>query len=57
MNNLCKTLLPSDKVHVILADIGKIINPIPVIDGGIEVDIAPIKTIVSSDSGTVFRVL
>ena len=51
------TLLPSDRVHAIPADIGKTIKPIPVIDRVKEVDVAPMKTIVSTDSNTVFRVL
>ena len=57
MINLCNTLLPNDRVQAILADIGKIINPIPVIDRVIEVDVAAMITILSTDSNTVFRVL
>ena len=44
-------------MHAIPADIGKIIKPIAVIDRVIEVDVAPIRTIVSTDSNIVFRVL
>ena len=49
--------MPIDKVHAIPADIGKIIKPTPVIDRVIEVDVAAIKTIESTDSYIVFRVL
>ena len=57
MINLCNFLLPNDKPQAIPADIGKTINPIPVIDRVIEVDVAPMLTILSFDSNTVFRVL
>ena len=57
MITLCNTLLPNDKVQAIPADIGKIIQPIPVIDRVIEVDVAPMITILSTDSNIVFRVL
>ena len=57
MNNLCNTLLPNDTVQAIPADIGKIIKPIPVIDRVIEVDVAPMTTILSTDSNIVFEVL
>ena len=57
MINLCNTLFPNDRVHAIPADIGKIIKPIPVIDKLIEVDVAPMITILSTDSNTVFKVL
>ena len=57
MINLCNTLLPNDRVKAIPADIGKIIKPIPVIDRVIEVDVAPMIMIESTDSNTVFRVL
>ena len=57
MNILCNTLLPNDQVQAIPADIGKIINPRPVIDKVIEVDVAPMMTILSTDSNTVFNVL
>ena len=53
---LCSTLLPNDRVQTIPADIGKIIGPITVIDGVIEVNVAPIITIVSTDSYIVFTV-
>ena len=54
MINLCITLLPNDKVQAIPADIGKIIKPIPVIDRDIEVDVAAMITILSTDSNIVF---
>ena len=57
MINLCKTSLPIDRVQSIAADIGKIIKPIPVIDRVIEIDVAPMITILSTDSKIVFRVL
>ena len=57
MINLCNTLLPDDSVQSIPADIGEIIKPIPVIDRVIEVDVAPMITILSIDSNIVFRVL
>ena len=57
MIKLCNILLPNDKVQALLADIGKIIKPIPVIDKFIEVDVAPMITILSTGSHTVFRVL
>ena len=57
MINLCNTLLPNDRVHAIPADIGKTIKPIPVIDRIIEVDVAPMLKILSTDSNTVFGVL
>ena len=50
MVNLCNTLLPNDRAHAIPADTGKIIKPTPVIDRLIEVDVATIITIVSTDS-------
>ena len=53
---LCNTLLPNDRAHAITTDIGKLITPIPVFHGVIEVDVAPIKTILSIDSNIVFRV-
>ena len=56
MINLCNILLPNDKVQALPADIGNIIKPIPVIDRVIEVDVAPIITILSTDSNIVFRV-
>ena len=57
MINLCNTLLPNDRVHAIPADIGETIRTIPVKDRLIEVDIAPIITIESTDSDIVFIVL
>ena len=54
---LCNTLLPNDKVQAIPADFGKIIKPTPVTDKVIEVDVAPMMMIESTDSNTVFRVL
>ena len=57
MINLCNTLLPSDRVQAIPADIDKIIKPKPVIDRAIEVEVAPMITIESIDSKTVFTVL
>ena len=44
-------------MHAIPSDIGKKIKPIAVIDRVIEIDVAPIITIVSTDSNIVFRVL
>ena len=57
MINLCNTLLPNDRVQAILADIGNTIKPIPVTDSVIEVDVAAMITILSTDSNTVFKVL
>ena len=54
---LCKILLPNDRVHAILADIGKTIKPIPVIDRVSEIDVAPILTISSTVSNIVVIVL
>ena len=54
MINLCNTLLPNDRVQAIPADIGRIIKPIPVIDRVIEVDVAPMITIESTDSNIVY---
>ena len=54
---LCNTLLPNDRVQAIPADIGKITNPKPVSDKIIEVDVAPMITILSTDSNIVFKVL
>ena len=50
-------MLPKDRVHVFPADIGKLIKPRPVIDKVIEVDVAPIIKILSTDSIIVFTVL
>ena len=57
MINLCNTLLPNDKPQAIPADIGTTIKPIPVIDKVIEVDVAPMITILSADPNIVFKVL
>ena len=57
MINLCNVLLPNDKVQAIPADFGKIIKPTPVIDRVIEVEVAPMIMILSTDSNIVFRVL
>ena len=57
MINLCNILLLKDRPQAIPADIGKTIKPIPVIDKVIEVDVAPMITMLSTDSNTVFRVL
>ena len=57
MINLCNTLLDNDKAQAIPADIGKIIKLKPVIDRVIEVDVAPMIIILSTDSDTVFRVI
>ena len=47
---------PNDKIQPIPSDIGKIIIAIPVIDKVIEFDVAPIITILSSDSNKLYRV-
>ena len=57
MINLCNTLLPNDRVQAIPADIGKIFKSKPVIDKIMEVDVAPMITIESTDYNNVFRVL
>ena len=57
MINLCNTLLPNDRPQAIPAEIGKIITPTPAIDRVIEVDVAPMITILSTDSNIVFRIL
>ena len=57
MINLCNILLPNDRVQAILADIVKMIKPTPVIDKVIEVDVAPMITMLSTDSNIVFKVL
>ena len=56
MINLCNILLPDDREHAIPADVGKTINPMPVIDRVIEVDVAAMIMILSTDSNIVFRV-
>ena len=53
---LCNTLLHNGREQTIPVDTGKIIKPIPVIDGDIDVDVAAIFTIVSTDSSIVLRV-
>ena len=55
--NLCKILLPEDRVHSKPADIGETIKSIPVIDRIIEVDVALMITVVSTDSEIVLKVL
>ena len=57
MVNLFNKLLPNDRVHAILADIRNRIKPTPVVDKVIEVDVAPMKILLSTDSITVFRFL
>ena len=57
MINLCNILLPNDRVQAIPADIGRINNPIPLTDRVIEVDVAAMIKILSSDFNTVFEVL
>ena len=57
MINLGNTLLDNDRVQAILANIGKIIKPTPVIDRDIEVDVAPMITIESTEAKIMFRVL
>ena len=54
---LCIALLPNIRAHAIPADVGRKIKSIPVIDKVIEVNVAPKKTIVSTDSKIVFRVV
>ena len=49
-------MLSNDRVQAISADIGKLIKPTPVTDKVKEVDVAPMITIESTDSNTVFRV-
>ena len=57
MINLCNTFLPNDKIQAIPADNGKIIKPKPLTGRLVEIDVAPMITIESTDSKTVFRVL
>ena len=54
---LCNTLLPSSRAHSKSADIVKVFKLLLGIYEVIEVDLAPIIAIVSTDSKTVFRVL
>ena len=56
MVNLCNTLLPNDRVQASPADIVKTIKPVPVTDRVIEVNVAPMITILPTDSNIVFRV-
>ena len=53
---ICNILLVKDKVHAIPADIGKTIKPKSVIDRVIEVEVAPMITIASTDFNIVFGV-
>ena len=57
MINLCNILLPNDRVQAIPADIGNTIKPIPVTDSVIEVEVAAMIAILSTDSNIVFKVL
>ena len=57
MISLCNILLPNDQPQAIPADMCKIIKAIPVIDKLVEVDVAPMITMLSTDSNTVFKVL
>ena len=57
MINLCISLLPKDRMHAIPANIGRIFKPKPVIDRVIQVEVAPMITIESTASNTVFSVL
>ena len=50
-------MLDNHRPQATPADIGKIIKPTPVTDSVIEVDVAPMITILSTVSNTVFRVL
>ena len=54
MIKLFNTLKPKDRVQALPADIGKIIKPIPVSDGVIEVDVAPMIINLYTDSNIVF---
>ena len=57
MINLCNTLLPNDRAQAMPADMGKIIKPTPVTDNVIDVDVAVMITILSTDSYNVSKVL
>ena len=57
MINLSNILLPNDRVQAKPADIGNTIKPIPVTDRVIEVDVAPMITMLSTNSNIVFKVL
>ena len=50
MINLSNTLLHKDRVHAMPADIGKRIKPITITDSVIEVIVAALITIVSTNS-------
>ena len=50
-------MLPNDRVHDLPAEFCTITKPIAIIDKVKEVDVAPIRTIESTDSNIVFRVL
>ena len=54
---LCNILLPKDRRQAIPANMGKTIKLIPAIDKIIEIDDAPVITIESIDSNSVFGVL
>ena len=56
MINFCNILLHNDSVQAIPADIGNTIKPIPVTESVIEVEVAAMITILSTDSNIVFRV-
>ena len=57
LNILSITLLAKDRIPAIPGVIGKIIKPIPVIGRVEEIEVAPKKTFVSTDSKIVFRIL
>ena len=54
INFLLDTLLDNDRTQAIPADFRKIIKPKSVSDRVIEVDVAPMITIILIDSNTVF---
>ena len=53
----CNILLHNDRVQAIPTDIGKLIKPTPVTVKVIDVDVAPMITIESTDSNIVLKVL
>ena len=57
MNNFCNVLLPNDIVQETQAIIGNTFKPIPVTDRVLEVDVAPIITIESTNSNIEVSVL
>ena len=57
MSIFCIILSAIDREQAIPDDVRKTIKPTPVIDRLIEVDVAPMITIVSTDSNIVFRAL